>query len=102
MHGAWYHDEWFDNVMPLIDSLKAIGVDPLEWAKSCDEDVFFTPGCPKGIILKIPHNKLTCHISQIYIAMGYMTAVANIYGMGWHQQIAEALDTVEEEDDDEE
>lgn len=80
-------DIWYDNVEPLLEALKQLGIDPIEWAGDHDFGPFFRDGTRELV------DELTgLEPDQIHFACGYLQATANLTNKTWVQQIEDYVD----------
>jgi len=80
-------DLWYDNVEPLLEALKWLEIDPIEWAGDHDFEPFFKDGTRELV-----HGLTGIEPDQIFFACGYMQATGNLTNRTWAEQIAEYID----------
>jgi len=87
-------DCWMENVGPLIQALKDMGIDPVEWAKEPDVSVFWFYSDPNNFLQTLLEEKIwipEATQDDIHFALGYLQATGNLTNKSWAEQMAEGL-----------
>ena len=89
------NDNWMDNVGPLLTALENLDIDPVEWAKDPDMEVFWgeSDSDVQGqrripVRMWLPKQEP----DLIHFACGYLQATGNLTGLSWAEQIQQQLD----------
>lgn len=79
-----------ENVGPLISALEELGIDPVEWARDPDMEVFWGEADRDDLMQKFFPEKKWLPEQQpddINFACGYLQATSNLTNMAWAEQV---------------